>query len=321
VYRLPGGVDSGMYLSKDHLPGNTIFSFSCAFRLNEKLEYDYSFDERGVLNPIRSYYLKSSNGTQWKWDCPGSLSPVIGWASPQYFTSDAESVTFPWAPWNEDFTNESLATGMKAADIACDGAPLLADTWSASSPYWDNNDPPNPYPYPKGFITGMRLFGLFVYNGNQLLCGRLNDFMGQYQLSPIITPEIELGQWLHTAVVQETDGTLNLYLANKTTKVATRYSVASLLDGMEPPTAYDAAYDYAFVGYNSWYVRLLTNGEKISHFSMNPRMDVCLPRFYDRNLTMAEAVLLHREALDGIFVADDFEVGQIEAAGFIPVLV
>ena len=303
------------------MPGNATFSFSCAFRLNESLEYDYSFDERGILNPVRSYYLKSSDGKKWTWDCPGSLSPVIGWASPQYFTSDAESVTFPWAPWNDDFTHESLVTGFRAADNACSGAPRLADAWSASSPYWDANDPPNPYPYPKGFITGMRFFGLFVYNGCQLLCGRLNDFMGQYQLSPIVTPGIGLGQWLHATVVQEADGVLNLYLANKTTKNGAHYSAMSLLDGMEPPTVYDAPYDYVFVGYNSWYVKLLTNAEKISHFSMNPRIDVCLPRFYGRSLTMAEAMLLHREALDGVFVADDFEVGQIETAGFVPVLV
>jgi len=317
VFKCSGGVNSGMYLSKEHMPDEAIFSFSCAFRLHKKLEYDYTFDEKGVLNPVRPYYLKKNNGGQWTWDCPGSLSPVIGWASPQYFTADYEKVTFPWSPWNDDFTKKTSVTGLKAVDIACADAPLLAD----SSPYWDKKDPPNAYPYPKGFIVGMRFCGLFIYNGNQLLCGRINDFTKQYQLSPIITSEISLGQWFHAVVVQGKNGTLNLFLANGAAKDTTQYTTMSQIQSMTPPTVYDSKYDYVFLGYNSWDINILTTNERISHFSMNPQIDICIPRFYRRDLTKAEALLLHVEAFGKVFIADDFELGPLEATGFSPVTV
>lgn len=321
VYSLPGGVASGMHLLKEHLPDNKDFSFSCAFRLNESLAYDYTFEERQVLNPIRSYYLKSSDGQQWAWDCPGSLCPVIGWAAPQYFKASQEHITYPWAPWDDDFSNEFLISGLKAADTVCPDAPLLAESWSASSPYWDRKDPPRPYPHPKGFVTGMRFVGLFVYNGKQLLCGRINDFQGQYQLSPVMTPPIALGEWMHAVVAQEQSGAFTFSLASSATEKGSRYSGVVSLEPMLPPTAVDAPYDYVFLGYNSWFVDLAQPHETISHFSMNAHLDICLPRFYGRAVNRAEAVLLHREALDGVFVADAFEMGQLVAAGLVPVSV
>jgi len=309
VFVLPGGSASGILYSRGHIPDSAPFSVSCLVRLREYLEYDYSYDARQVLNPIRPYWLQSADGGEFTWDCPGSISPVIGFCSPHLHPDWVASVTYPWLPWKENYLQKTeQLLGAKRAGAACPDAPLLA-----GSAYCDAAG--NAYPFPSGFVMGLQAAGLFLYNGNRLLGARLSHFEKQFGYRPALTEPLELGVWHHVVMTHEVDGTVQVYVARQDRADADVYN------GVQPLCAMDAACQYQASGLNAWTLRNGLTKEAIGAYCMNPAMDVALPRFFDYAVSPLQAWILQLEALDGFFVADDAEAGLGAALGLLPITI
>ncbi|MFZ5813458.1 MAG: hypothetical protein ACOY4F_15585 [Thermodesulfobacteriota bacterium] len=316
AFRLPGGAASGLLYAPGHIPASGAFALSCLFRLRERLEYDYTFDEKGVLSPVRPYVLRSGDGVDFTWTCPGSLSPVIGFCEPMAHPDWVEEITYPWSPWNEDFAEKTEeVAGIKRVEQSCPDAPLLAPDGSAGDPYLDALGAA--YPHPHGFVVGMRLAGLFIADGDRLLAGRISDFSSQYGRDPILTGSLNMGVWHHAVLSSAEDGTTTLHLA---------------VDGQEPGdwTTYAAAQpvgdmdmggNYPASGVNAGYLVNDRSGERIGGFRMNAALDIALPRFFHEALDADQARLLHEEAFCGRFVADECEMAAIAAKGLTPIII
>ena len=310
VFRLPGGAGSGLLFGRTHIPDDAPFSVSCLVRLNASLAYDYTYDDRDILNPLRPYFLQSADGSTFTWDCPGDISPLLGFCSPHLHPDWTATITYPWAPWNENFNHntEQLAGARRLTERPCPEAPLLADDG-----YRDALG--NDYPYPYGFLMGLQAAGLFVYGGTRLLGARISNFETQTGYAPVLTDALELGLWHHVVLTHAADGTIRIYLARKDSRQAWTYG------GTQPLCAMDTACSYTMCGINAWTLRNGTTGAAIGAYRMNPTMDVALPRFFHYALSASQAFLLQQEALDGLFVADDHEVAQGTAQGLTPITI
>ncbi|MEA4858282.1 hypothetical protein [Solidesulfovibrio sp.] len=309
VFVLPGGAGSGLLFGRDHIPDGASFSVSCLVRLHAALEYDYTYDDRDVLNPIRAYFLQSVDGEAFTWDCPGSIAPLLGFCSPHLHPGWSAALTYPWAPWNADYAaNTETVTGVRRVETACDGAPKLA-----GEAYRDARGVA--YPNPDGCIVGLQAAGLFVYNGNRLLGARLSNFESQFGYAPAVSDPLRYGLWHHVVMTHEADGAVRVYLAAADAAAATVYA------GRQPLCAMDGDCDYQKSGHNAWTLRLGRSGEAVGAFRQNPVMDVALPRFFHYALSPAQAYLLQLEALTGLFVADDPEAAQAAALGLTPVTI
>jgi len=316
AFSLPGGEGSGLLYGPGHIPTSGAFSVSCLFRLTSRLNYDYTFDDRGVFSPIRPYVLQSLDGETFTWTCPGSLSPVAGFCEPDFHPGWSEEITYPWAPWNEDFSRRTeTLTGIKRVSQACPDAPLLTPDGAAGSPYRDAQAAA--YPHPHGFVAGMRTAGLFVADGDRLLAGRISDFSTQYGFAPILTPSLDLGVWRHAVLSYAEGGATVLHLAaqGQTPDQWAAYET------VQPVGAMAMDQGYAASGVNSGFFVSDRTGERISGFRMNAAMDVALVRFFHHALDADQARLLHYEAFFGEFVADEFEAGPLAAQGLTPIVI
>lgn len=309
VFVLPGGSASGLLFGREHIPDGAPFSVSCLLRLHGNLAYDYTYDARDVLNPFRPYFLQSADGSDFTWDCPGSISPVLGFCSPHLNTNWTETVTYPWSPWNADFaTQTEQLAGARRVETSCPDAPLLA-----GDAYRDATG--RDYPHPNGFILGLQAAGLFLYNDNRLLGARLSHFESQFGHTPALTEPLEAEVWYHAVMTHAEDGAVCVYLAREDR------SEAGVWSGDQPLCAMDDACVYQASGVNAWTLHNSRTGAAIGAFRMNPAMDVALPRFFHYALSADQAYLLQLEALTGLFVADDHELGQASAAGLTPILI
>jgi len=309
VFRLPGGAASGLLYGRGHIPDNAPFSVSCLVRLNAPLKYDYTFDARGVLNPIRNYLLRSDDGAAFVHDCPGDLSPLIGFCSPHLHPGWEEDVTYPWSPWNDDFAaSPDRLQGARRAAAGCDGAPrLIGDDYKDAQG--------NPYPSPDGFVMGMQAAGVFVTDGNRLLGARLSHFESQFGTTPAVSDPLEIGLWHHVVMAHAADGTVRLFVVREDEAEGAAYA------GTMPLCAMDEACAYQASGVNAWTLRNGPDGEAIAASCMNPTMDVALPRFFHYALSPGQAWLLSLEGLSGLFVADDHEAAQATALGLTPIVI
>lgn len=310
VFVLPGGSGSGLLFGRSHIPDNEAFSVSCLIRLRQELAYDYTYDAKEVLNPFRTYFLQSADGDTFTWDCPGSISPILGFCSPYLHPGWSQTVTYPWAPWNADYTKntEQLAGAKRMTQATCPDAPTLSGEDYRDALGQD-------YPYPYGFILGLQAAGLFLYNGNRLLGARIANFESQLGYTPVVTDALELGVWHHVVLSHAEDGTAHIYLARQDRDDAWSYF------GNQPLCAMDAACQYTFCGVNAWTLHNSRTGADIGAYRMNPVMDMALPRFFHYPLSAAQAYLLQLEALDGLFVADDHEADQAAAQGLLPITI
>lgn len=309
VFVLPGGADSGLLYGRSHIPDKAPFSVSCLVRLRRELEYDYTYDARGGLNPFRVYLLQSEDGSDFIWDCPGSIAPLLGFCSPHAHPDWSVPATYPWAPWNADFTaNTEMLSGARRVATACPGAPVLSGDAYKDALGTD-------YPHPCGFVIGLQAAGLFLYNGNRLLGARLSHFESQFGYAPALTDPLPLDVWHHVVMTHAADGAVCVYVAREDA------TAASVFTGKQPLCAMDAACSWQASGVNAWTVQNGLTGAAIGAFRMNPVMDVCLPRFFHYALSPAQAYLLQLEALTGLFVADDHELGQGVAAGLSPIVI
>lgn len=310
VFKLPGGAASGLLFGRSHIPDDAPFSVSCLLRLRQTLEYDYTYDAKEVPNPFRTYFLQSADGETFTWDCPGSIAPILGFCSPHLHPDWSETVTYPWAPWNADYTKntELLGGAKRMTEATCPDAPALS-----GKAYRD--DLGQDYPYPYGFILGLQAAGLFLYNGNRLLGARLANFESQLGYTPALTDALDLSVWYHVVMTHAEDGAVRIYLARQDTSTAWVYA------GSQPLCAMDAACQYTFSGVNAWTLHNSRTGAAIGAYRMNPAMDVALPRFFHYALSASQAYLLQLEALDGLFVADDHETAQGAAQGLSPITI
>jgi hypothetical protein len=310
VFVLPGGSASGLLFGRTHIPDDAPFSVSCLVRLREALEYDYTYDAKDVLNPFRTYFLRTDDGEKFTWDCPGDIAPLLGFCSPHLHPDWSETVSYPWAPWNENFTKnvEHLAGAKRMEAATCADAPLLA-----GEAYLDALG--QAYPSPYGYIMGLQAVGLFVYGGNRLLGARISDFDSQIGYAPVLTDPLDLGVWYHAVFTHDSDETARIYLARQDESQAWAYS------GTQPLCAMDSAYQYTLSGINAWTLHNGTTGADIGAYRMAPVMDVALPRFFHYALSADQAYLLQLEALEGLFVADDHETAQGAALGMIPITI
>ena len=309
VFRLPGGAASGLLYGREHIPDAAPFSVSCLVRLRETLEYDYSYDAMGLPNVIRTYLLRGDGQGRFVWDCPGSLSPLVGFCSPHLHPDWEETVTYPWSPWKADYLGRTeRLLGARRADSACPDAPAL----DAACP---RDGQGAAYPYPEGFVMGVQAAGVFVCDGNRLLGARLSHFETQTGYAPALSDPLALDVWHHVVMTHAADGAVRLYVARQDEAAAVAYC------GVQPLCAMDAACLWQASGVNAWTLHNGRTGAAIGAYRMNPAMDVALPRFFHYALSAGQACLLQQEALDGLFVADDHEAAQACALGLDPIFV
>ncbi|MDQ7831398.1 MAG: hypothetical protein RDU30_06685 [Desulfovibrionaceae bacterium] len=316
AFRLPGGEGSGLLYGPGHIPASGAFSISCLFRLTQRLDYDYAFEDRGVLSPIRPYVLETLDREAFTWSCPGSLSPVAGSCQPDFHPGWTEEITYPWPPHTGDFSRPAeRLTGIRRVSESCPDAPLLAPDGPGESPYRDDRG--DAYPHPHGFVTGMRLAGLFIVDGDRLLAGRLADVEADGGLAPIRTPPLPLWSWRHAVFSCAADGAAVLSLAaqDQTPEAWAAYAAP------QSARAMDMGGGYAASGVNSGHFISENTGERISGFRMNAALDVALVRFFHHALDADQARLLHFEAFRGEFAADDFEAGPLAAKGLSPIVI
>ena len=263
-----------------------------------------------MLNPLRTAFLQSADGETFTWDCPGDIAPILGFCSPHLHPDWSETVTYPWAPWNTDFTRntEKLAGARRLSASLCPDAPVLA-----GDGYRDvlGRD----YPHPYGFILGLQAAGLFLSGGNRLLAARISHFETQTGFAPARTDALDIGAWYHVVLTHAATGEVRIYLARENRDEAWYFT------GSQPLCAMDAACQYTLSGVNAWTLHNGLTGTDIGAYRMNPVLDLALPRFFGHALSASQAHLLQREALDGLFVADDHETAQAVAQGLTPITI
>ena len=228
-------------------------------RLRQILDYDYTYDAKNLLNPLRTYLLQSADGKNFTWDCPGSMAPILGFCSPHPHPDWSETITYPWAPFDADYHSrvELLAGVRKMEAIPCADAPQLAGDAYRDALGRD-------YPYPYGFIMGLQAAGLFLYGGNRLLGARLAHFESQFGYTPVLTDALDLDVWYHVVFTHAADGTACIYLARQDRNDAAVYC------GTQPLCAMDAACQYTASGVNAWTLHNGRTGADIGALSHEP---------------------------------------------------
>lgn len=180
---------------------------------------------------------------------------------------------------------------------------------------------PFPVCHPQGYMMGINLFGLFWYNGNRILAGKLCDFESEYNIKPIISNELELDTFYHVCLTYNEDGNTNLYICKQGDEMINHISAAqSALDFLNEDGLSNSVPMNA--GISPWQMVSPTDSsDPISEWFFLSHMDVGLVRFYHRELSRQEAQLLTREAFNCVFIADDFEAGTLVGNGYKPITV
>ena len=182
---------------------------------------------------------------------------------------------------------------------------------------------PFPYPYPHGVYLGYNFCGLSLYNGTNILAGKVSNFSSGWRLPPIKTNKIVTGLLYHVCLTYEANGNATLYVTKEGEKTITYYNAMQTTDrfinsddfGSVDPLV-SGKFDFLFS----------SNGTRDSDaikskWTFAANMDVALPRIYKRALKKAEAQLLTQEVFDGVFVADDCEATQLMGEGFSPMVI
>jgi hypothetical protein len=180
-------------------------------------------------------------------------------------------------------------------------------------------DQPFPVCHPEGYLAGINLCGLFWYNGNRILAGKISDFQNEAQYSPIITNKLELDTPYHVVLSYAENGETTLYVTKIKSKDIAVYKSRGTTSKFY---AYDSAGAALPLMSGTKYQELRsTDGEVVGQWLFSSNMLLGLPRFYRRALSSQEAKLLLLEAFNGVFVADDFEAAQLVGSGFKPVTI
>ena len=184
-------------------------------------------------------------------------------------------------------------------------------------------DRPFPLCCPDGFMTGINLLGLAWFNGNRIAAGRVCDFEAEYNMPPIVSPELDLGKWYHVCLTYDIeDGKTALYITPQGDETTVQRAYQST--GTFYPTDGFGSPVKICVGHDSFSLTPSKDSPASEHNSQwetSANMDMGLLRFYPRALSSREAVLLSQEVFNRTFVADDMEAAQLMAEGFTAVMV
>lgn len=311
------------------LPSIGAWSVSCMFRLDAPVQYDYTFSQLDVLNAVRPRVLFSGNGTDWRFDCPGSVSPLVGYMRPSLFSSGYVDMTYPWPPYNNDFSKTIRFYGYKeiVPSSDCWTAPLLESAFSDNSPYWDNvsrgDGTTHPYPLPHGVMIGINFMGMMLYDGNRLLAGKVVDFENEWNLSPIISNKLDIGSMYFVCLTHDESSISTLYINKIGTNDVVVYR-KNQSTGKFPLTDEGGASLSVFSGgasFHSGDVGESDPSKWYGSYRFSASMDLALPRFFHRALRREEVNLLLLEAFQGVFVADDHEAAALVGRGLQPLMV
>jgi hypothetical protein len=182
---------------------------------------------------------------------------------------------------------------------------------------------PFPVAHPEGCMIGVNIMGLCWFNGNRIIAGKICDFEQEFALSPIVSESLDVGVWHHVCMTYDDDGTTSLYVAKLGSKTLDSRSSMSSVGIYVNRDGFGASVKLS-VGTDGWVMKPHSESPEEDYHSQwicSSSMDIGLLRFYHRALSRAEAQLLAMEVLDGVFVADDQEAGQLAAAGYVPITV
>jgi len=189
---------------------------------------------------------------------------------------------------------------------------------------------PFPVCHPGGYGIGINYCGLFFYNGNHILAGKINDFESEYGCDTIVSGELDIGELYHVCMTYEqtnsdgdNSGLTQLYIMklgdDTVFLTAGKQSGAAFQNydgwGTELPWK---------TGADGWYYAPGKDSPSTDwdcSWTYSANMDIVLPRFYHHALSKAEIQLLTKEVFGGVFVADDFEAKRLIAKGMTPVKV
>jgi len=190
-------------------------------------------------------------------------------------------------------------------------------------------DQPFPVCHPQGYMIGINYIGLFWFNGNRILAGKICDFESEYQYNAVMSDELELGAWYHICMTYQQDDSNNTDLG-ETKLYVTKLgdNTINIKSGMQSTGEF---YNYSDTGVDVTISSGLSDwnyapskdsqlSDWVSAWTFSSVMDIGLPRFYHRTLSIAEAQLLTQEVFNGVFVADDFEANILMGLGFHPIM-
>jgi hypothetical protein len=314
---LPGTDYSGGITTAGHMPVSGSFSVACFLKVMESLDYDYM--DGSTIGYMRPRVISQQSDAWWH-DCPGSFCPIIGYHDP-CDTDERHTIISKPTGGTVSFYNYKSLWG-------CDGEPVL------------NADALFPLPY--GFIYGFNFVGLFLYNGTQLMAGKVSDWEAQYSNTPLTTDALMTEQWYHAVLSYDADTYyMRLLLSTKdpennevswTSYIA--YQPDSSMVDIGGSNWVDGAfkskigqYGYTFVPESGNYTfewrdsfgavqeYTLTTYNQI----MNANLRVAHPRFYHRALNTAEMGFLRDEAWFSRYIVEDQTLNDFITRG-IPVL-
>lgn len=180
---------------------------------------------------------------------------------------------------------------------------------------------PFPVRYPKGYMIGTNIMGLSWYNGNRVIAGKICDFETEYNIRPIISDPLEIGQWYTVCLTYDDDGMARLYIGKIDEESITSYVKQQSKDEYIRKSELDQ-YLNIQVAADDWMIAPSeTSTDKVSSWVFSSFMDISMLRFYHRALSLDEAVLLRKEVKGNVFVADDNEAAQLIPTGLTPIMV
>lgn len=182
---------------------------------------------------------------------------------------------------------------------------------------------PFPVSHPQGYMIGTNFLGLMWYNGNRIIAGKVCDFESEYNLSPIVSNELELNVFYHACFTFDAKGNCALYITKRGDTNTVIYKSTQSTQDFGALDGFSMALKVP-VGADDFMMAPSANSpptDYTSQWEFSSCMDISMMRFYHHALTREEAVLLAKEAFGHAFVADDDEAGMLQANGLKEVVV
>lgn len=177
-------------------------------------------------------------------------------------------------------------------------------------------DQPFPVAHPQGYMIGTNFLGMMWYNGNRILAGKICDFETEFGLSPVVSDSLELNIWYHVCMTVDKYGNCTLYLTKKGRNNTVIYKSKQSANKFSAKDESGNVIKVS-VGADKYAMTqpLSDPVVNVSEWEFSASMDTTMNRYYWKEISKGEAILLSLEGTGQAFIADDFEVAQLQGLG------